>query len=202
VQHLTNHRDWRQPGKSGEIDRRFGVAATLEHATTACPQREHVSGAHEVVATRAGIEHAPDRRGAVSGADPAPGGVMVDRHRERGVARGPVGRHHGADLELVEPVRVARHAHEATRPPQHEVDRVGRDPLGGHREVTLVLAVFVVHDEHHLASADAAQGFVDRGQGHGRSFLGSIWAGTLTRRRGRSRGASGAPVLRGADGSG
>ena len=37
----------------------------------------------------------------------------------------------------------------------------GGDPARGHREVALVLAVFVVDDEDHLAAPDALQGFVD-----------------------------------------
>ncbi len=36
-----------------------------------------------------------------------------------------------------------------------------RDPARRHREVALVLAVFVVDDEDHLAAPDALQGFVD-----------------------------------------
>jgi flagellar biosynthesis/type III secretory pathway ATPase len=46
----------------------------------------------------------------------------------------------------------------------HEVDRLGRDELGGHREVTLVLSILVVTDDHHLPLADVLDGVLDGGE--------------------------------------
>ena len=63
-------------------------------------------------------------------------------------------------------VGVARHAHEAARPAEHEVDRLRGHPLRGERQVAFVLAVFVVDDEHHLAAPDPSQRVVDAGQRH------------------------------------
>ena len=54
-----------------------------------------------------------------------------------------------------------RHAQPAAGLADHEVDRLGRDVLGGDDEVALVLAVFVVHEDDHAAGAKFVQGFVD-----------------------------------------
>src|ERR1700761_9026652 len=40
----------------------------------------------------------------------------------------------------------------------HEVDRLGRDELSGHRQIALVLAVLVVTDHDHLALTDLLDG--------------------------------------------
>ena len=141
-------------------------ARTLEHAAGAGAQREHVPRAHEVAATAGGVEDLADRRGPVLDADARTGAGVVDRHAERRVARRTPGRDHRIDVELVETARVAGHADEPAGPAQHEVDGFPRHPAGGHREVAFVLAVFVVDDEHHLASTNTPQRLVDRGQLH------------------------------------
>ena len=42
----------------------------------------------------------------------------------------------------------------------HEVDSLGRDPLGGHDEIALVLAVLGVDDNHHLTERDRSDGLL------------------------------------------
>ena len=96
VQHLADHGDRCATGEAGEVDRRFGVTAPFQHAALAGPQREHVTRAHEVLGTRRGVEDLADRERAVVRADAAARVAVVDRHRERGVAAGDVGRNHRA----------------------------------------------------------------------------------------------------------
>ena len=98
---------------------------------------------------------------------PLPAAAMVDRDAERRVGRRVARRDHRPDLERVESVAVARHADETARPAQHEVDRLGGDPLRRDREIAFVLAVLVVDDEDHLSATNAPERLVDRGQGHG-----------------------------------
>ena len=66
--------------------------------------------------------------------------------------------------------RSARHGHadETTAVARHEIDRFGRDLLGGDREVAFVLAVFVVDDDNHLARPNRLDRIVDGGKGPGR----------------------------------
>ena len=47
---------------------------------------------------------------------------------------------------------------------EEEGDLLGGHGLGGHDEVALVLAVLVVDDDHHLATADGGDGVGDRGE--------------------------------------
>ena len=44
---------------------------------------------------------------------------------------------------------------------RHEIDRLGRDAVGGDGEVALVLAVLVVDDDHELAGADVGDRLLD-----------------------------------------
>ena len=44
VHHLAQHAAGREAGEPGQIDRRLGLAAALEHPARAGPQREHVAG--------------------------------------------------------------------------------------------------------------------------------------------------------------
>ena len=82
--------------------------------------------------------------------------VRVDRHAERGVAPRGVVADLQRNLELVEPLGHHRQADQPAPVPRHEVDRVGRHPIGGHREIALVLAILVVDDDDHLPAAIAA----------------------------------------------
>src|SRR4051794_25179111 len=183
VQHFADHCNGRAAGETGEIDRRFGMTAAFDHTALACPQRKHVAGAHEVLGPGVGVENVANSERTIVGTDAAARVAMVDRYGERGVATFLAGRDHRADLELVEQLRVARHAHEPAGPPQHEVDRLGRNPLGRNGEVALILAIFVVDHEHHLASPNPAQRIVDGGECHRYrpSLMSSAGASSLTR---------------------
>ena len=48
VHHLAQHPAGSQAGQAGEIDRGLGLAAPLQHAVGARPQREDVAGPHEI----------------------------------------------------------------------------------------------------------------------------------------------------------
>ena len=68
---------------------------------------------------------------------------------------------HQRDLELVEPLAGHRQADQAAAVLGHEVDRLGRHLLGGHRQIAFVLAILVVDDDDHLAAADRRDGVFD-----------------------------------------
>ena len=79
--------------------------------------------------------------------------ARLDAHRERRAERraaSPGGLHHG-QLEAVDELLVEGEADEAAPVDGHEVDGFGRDALGRHREIPLVLAIFVVDEDDHLA---------------------------------------------------
>ncbi len=65
-----------------------------------------------------------------------------------------------------------RHADQAARLARHEIDRLGRDVLGQHREVALVLARGVVDEDDHLPLAEVGEDLGDGGDRHGRQDSG------------------------------
>ena len=73
-------------------------------------------------------------------------------------------RRHQVEAELVAALGREREADQAARLLGHEVDRLGRRELRGHRQVALVLAVLVVADDDHLALADVLDRLLDRGE--------------------------------------
>ena len=56
--------------------------------------------------------------------------------------------------ELRDALLGQRQADEPAPLARHEVDRLGRDQIGGHHQVALVLAILVVDEDHHPAGAD------------------------------------------------
>ena len=83
---------------------------------------------------------------------------------EPGVEPRAVLRHHQRNLELVEPLRRHRQANQPAAVARHEVDRLGRDLLGGDRQIAFVLAILVVDDDDHLAGANRLDGVLDAGE--------------------------------------
>src|SRR3989338_8585904 len=80
---------------------------------------------------------------------------------ERGPHRRRVVLDHHRDLQLVEALGGQRHADQAAAVPGHEVDGLGRDPVGRHHEVALVLAVLVIDHQQDPAGADLLDGLLD-----------------------------------------
>jgi hypothetical protein len=88
-----------------------------------------------------------------------------DRDAERRLEARGVLRDHEGDFQLVQAPARHRHTDQAAPIPGHEVDHVRRDGRGGDGEITLVLAVLVVHDDDHLPRANRLDRVFDRGEG-------------------------------------
>ena len=67
--------------------------------------------------------------------------------------------HHQRQVQLAAALLGEREADEAARVRGHEVDRLGRDEVGGQHEVALVLAVLLVHQHDHAAVAELVDDF-------------------------------------------
>ena len=76
--------------------------------------------------------------------------------------------HHQREPELPAAFLREREAYQSPPIARHEIHVLGADPLGGHDEVALVLAILVIHDDGHLALAQIREDLVDRVH---RSFL-------------------------------
>ena len=141
-----------RPGQARQIDRALGLARAHQHAAAPRAQREDVAGRDQVVgpASRATATRmvSARSRAEMPVVDPA---ARVDADRERRVRGEPVvGRHH-RQPELRDALLGQRQADEAAPVARHEVDRLGRDQIGGHHQVALVLAILVVDEDHHAA---------------------------------------------------
>ncbi len=137
--------------------------ARTMHAAGARPQRKHVAGPREI-ATAWSPDRSPPATVAARSAAEMPVVVRpfgLDRHAERGLEPRRVLRHHQRNLELVEPLRRHRQADQPAAVPRHEVDRFGRDLLGGDRQIALVLAILIVDDDDHLAGANRLDRVLD-----------------------------------------
>ncbi len=129
VDDLRQHARRVATGEPGEVDRRLGVAGTLEHAAVAVAQREDVAGPRQVARVGGGLDQRAHRRAAIGRRDAGGRPVLgVDRDGERGaLALGVVGaRHHQRQLELVEPAALHRQADDAARVADHERHLLGR----------------------------------------------------------------------------
>ena len=98
----------------------------------------------------------------------------LDRDGERRLERRLVLGRHEVEAELVAAVGRQREADEPAAVLGHEVDRLRRRELGGHREVALVLAVLVVADDDHPPGADVLDRVLDgreRARAHSHQLL-------------------------------
>jgi hypothetical protein len=160
--HLADHARGIQAREPGEVDRRLGLARALQHAAGLGLQGEHVAGLDQIARGAVRIDRDLDRARAVGGADP--GGdpfAGLDRDRERGLERRLVLGRHQLQAEFVAALRRQSEADQPAPLLGHEVDRLGRRELGGEGQVTLVLAVLVVADDHHPSGADLLQRLFD-----------------------------------------
>ena len=80
--------------------------------------------------------------------------IGVDGNRERRFMIVRVVRDHLPDIQLVEALAVDRRADQSLRVLRHEIDVLGLDRRCRDDEVSLVLAIFIVHDDNHSAVLD------------------------------------------------
>src|SRR5438128_1406470 len=142
-------------GQPRQVDGGFRVAGPSQDAPRHRAQGKDVPRPGQAIGAGGRAHQGADGHRPVIGGDagrhPAPG---VHADREGGAEGGGVVAHHHGDLQLVETLGEHGHAHEAAPVHDHEVDGLGGDPVGGHEEVALVLAILVVHDHDDLPRAN------------------------------------------------
>ena len=164
VHHFADDAGGLQAGELRQVDGGLGLARSLEHAAGTGLEREDVSRLHEVVRS---VER---------------GSIATWIVRARSCAEIPVETPSRASTETVKAVlcgvsfrsvicrssqlpaalRGEAQADQASAVGRHEVDRLGGRELGGDRQITFVLAVFVVHDDDEPPRANVLERLLDR----------------------------------------
>jgi len=88
--------------------------------------------------------------------------AIVDGDRERGALSLGVRHDHQRQVQLVGPGGLQRHAEHPGGVLEVKRHALGRDVLGGHDQIAFVLAVLVVDDHDHAASAQLLDCLFDR----------------------------------------
>ncbi len=86
-------------------------------------------------------------------------GGGLDRDREGGAVLGAVAQRHRRQAQALAAFARQGQADQAAAEPRHEVDRLGRDVVGGQHQVAFVLAVFLVDEDHHAAGGELGHEF-------------------------------------------
>ena len=144
-----------RPGQARQIDRALGLAGAHQHAAAARAQRKDVPGRDQIVgpASRATATRMVSARSRAEMPVVIPwrasmltvNAVCAASRLSAVIIGSPSWRH---------ALLGQRQADEAAPVAGHEVDRLGRDQVGGHRQVALVLAILVVDQDDHPAGAD------------------------------------------------
>ena len=102
VDEFDDHRDRGEARESAQVDRRLGVAVTLEHAARSGAQREDVTGARQRRGRRRRVGEQTQRQCAVGGRDAGVHAVLrINGDRVRGALRVFVARDHRRKEEPV-----------------------------------------------------------------------------------------------------
>jgi hypothetical protein len=87
---------------------------------------------------------------------------LIDGDGEIGGVEFSVVSHHALESQLCGASLGDRDADESASVLGHEVDGLWRDLGGCHDEVAFVFTIFVIRDDHHFATADFFDDFLDR----------------------------------------
>ena len=155
VHDLADHTGWLATGQGGQVTGGFGVAGTAQYTAGIRHQREDMARLNQV--RRLGIARYGSLygAGAVSGRD-AGGDAFTgfDRQRELGAEAGGVLLNHQRQAQLFATLPGHGHADQAAAEPRHKVDGFRRAVFCCHYQVAFVFAIFVVHQDNHLALTD------------------------------------------------
>ncbi len=155
VHDFADHATGLETGHTRQIAGCLGMPGAGQRPTGLSHQREDMARADDVIGF--GVR---GRRGlhgacAVSGRDTGRHtGGRLDRNGELGAKARAVTRRHQWQLEGLAALAGHRHADQPTGKTRHEVDMLGLAAFCGHDQITLVLAIFVIHKNDHLALAN------------------------------------------------
>jgi hypothetical protein len=162
VDQLGDHADLPRAGERDQVGGRLRVAGTLEHAARPGAQREDVPRSGQVGRGGRRVGQGADGRRAVGGGDPRADVDVIDRDGERRPVAVGVRLDHERQAERVGPLVAHGRAHDPAAVAQEERHPLGRDRLGRHDQVGLVLPVALVGHHDHPASRERGDRLVNR----------------------------------------
>jgi hypothetical protein len=149
-----------QAGQPRQVHGPLGLPGPHKDAALAGPDGEDVPRPREVLRLRALGDGHEDGPRPVGGADARrDAGTGIDRHGKGRAERGRVLRGLRRKLQALHVLMGQRQADEAAPVGRHEVDDLGGDFLGGADEVSLVLALLVVHQDDHAPRNEFREDF-------------------------------------------
>ena len=167
VHDLADHRRLAKAGHTGQVTGGFGVAGTRQHATGLRHQREDMAGADDIFGHGIGSCSSLHSTCAVSSGDTgADANGSLDGYGELGTKTRAVALYHQRQLQALAALQAHRHADQATAVTRHEVDVLSLTGLTGHDQIAFILAVFVIHQDDHLAGANIFDQFFDAVEFH------------------------------------
>jgi len=164
---LADHGRRCEAGHAGEVAAGLGVPGAHQHAAVLRLQREDVAGLHQIGRLRRAVHCRLHGACAVGGGDAGGhAGGRFDGDRECRAVPGAVARGHRRQLQALAAFARERQADQAAAEARHEVDRLGRDMVGGEHQIALVFAVFLVDEDDHAASGELGDKLWNRGDRH------------------------------------
>ena len=150
-----------------EIASGFGVAGAHQHAAALSSQRENVARLHDIFGFRIALDRCVHRARTIRGGDAGSHSVSrFDRYGEVGAHLRAVVEHHRRQIQLSAALFGEREADQAAAILRHEVDRGRRRELRGHHQIALVLAVFLIDQDHHAPGLDLRDDLRDAADRH------------------------------------
>ena len=147
-----------EPGYARQVYRGLCLPGADQHSAPARAQGKYVPGAREI--GRCGPRRDSHANGACAISRRDAGGDTLPRldalSESCAEARGVFLRH-GPETQVVSPLLGQRQADESPAEAGHEVDGLRSDKLGRQGQVALVLAIFIVYNNHHAAGLELLQ---------------------------------------------
>ena len=155
VHDLADHSGRLTPCQCRQITGRLGMACPAENAARIRHQRKDMTRLNQIRSLCApgngGLNRAGTIRGGNAGGHAFSG---LDREGELGPETGMIAVNHQRQTELLTAGTGHWHADQTTTKPRHEIDGLRRAEFRSHHQIAFVFAIFVIHQDDHLALPD------------------------------------------------